>query len=330
MTDLKPIGNRDSDAEIVLSILISCYNTRDLVSDCLRSIYQNPTSEPYEIILVDDASSDGTSEMVRSEFPEVRLFRSEINRHYAHSNNWALDQARGRYVLLLNNDTLVLPRALDDMVDFLRKHPDAGAVGCKLLNEDGTIQWSVKSLPNPAAAVFGGRSILAKWFPNNRFSGQHLLHIGRDMTQPFVAGLISGAASMMPLKIMKEVGYLDACFFYHIDADYCKRIADAGYKCYYLPTAAIIHLNHKGGSMASLSARFRSLTMFEIWSYRYYRKHIQKSLWSPMQIVVLLGLSFHFLALASAQAIAELGRIARSLWRSQSVKGATGAATNGE
>ena len=311
MTDLKPIDNRAPDGGIVLSIIISCYNTRDLVSDCLRSIYQNPASEPYEIVLVDDASNDGTSEMVRSAFPDVRLFRSEINRHYAHSNNWALDQARGRYVLLLNNDTLVLPRALDDMIGFLRDHPDAGAVGCKLLNEDGTIQWSVKSLPNPSAAIFGARSIVAKWFPNNRFSRQHLLHMGRDMTQPFVAGLVSGAASMMPLAVIKEVGYLDVRFFYHIDADYCKRIADAGYKCYYLPTATIIHLNHKGGTMTSLSARFRSLTMFEVWSFRYYRKHIQKSSWSPMQVVVVLGLSFHFLALASTQAFAELGRVAR-------------------
>lgn len=309
VTDSKPVADRAPDGEIVLSILISCYNTRDLVADCLRSIYQNPVSEPYEIVLVDDASSDGTSEMVRSAFPEVRLFRSEINRHYAHSNNWALDQARGRYVLLLNNDTLVLPRALDDMIDFLREHPDAGAVGCKLLNEDGTIQWSVKSLPNPAAAIFGARSILAKWFPNNRFSRQHLLHIGRDMTQPFVAGLVSGAASMMPLKIVKEVGHLDPRFFYHVDADYCKRIADLGYRCYYLPTAAIVHLNHKGGTMTSLSARFRSLTMFEVWSYRYYRKQIQKSKWTPMQFIVILGLAFHFLALAFAQTLAELNRL---------------------
>jgi GT2 family glycosyltransferase len=312
MTDLKPIRNHAPQVEIVLSIIISCYNTRDLVLDCLRSIYQNPARAPYEVILVDDASGDGTSEMVSSAFPEVRLLRSDTNRHYARSNNWALDHARGRYVLLLNNDTLVLPRALDDMIAFLQGHPDAGAVGCKLLNEDGTIQWSVKSLPNPGAAIFGARSILAKWFPNNRFSRQHLLHFGHDMTQPFVAGLVSGAASMMPLKVMKQVGYLDVRFFYHVDADYCKRIADLGYKCYYLPTAAIVHLNHKGGTMTSLSARFRSLMMFEVWSYRYYRKHIQKSLWSPMQIVVALGLLFHFLALAAAQALTELRLVARS------------------
>ena len=104
---------------------------------------------------------------------------------------------------------------------------------------------------------------------------------------------------MMPRSVIKEVGYLDVQFFYHVDADYCKRITDAGYKCYYLPTAEIVHLNHKGGTMTTLLERFRLLTMFEIGSYRYYRKHIQTSWWSPMQIFVVLGLSFHFLALAS-------------------------------
>ena len=307
MTDQKPIGEGMLEADIVLTIIISCYNDRDLVEDCLRSIYQNPPGEAYEIILVDDASSDGTSEMVRSAFPEVRLLRNDVNRHYTYSNNRALDQACGTYILLLNSDTIVLPQALDAMIDFLRNHPESGAVGCKLLNEDGTIQWSVKSLPNPGAAVFGARSIFAKWFPNNRFSSQHLLHIGRDMTQPFVAGLVSSAASMMPRSVIKEVGALDVQFFPPVDADYCKRIADAGYKCYYLPTAAIIHLNHKGGTMASLVGAVSGLLMmFEIWSYRYYRKHIQTSWWTPMQIVVVFGLSFHFLALASAQVFAEL------------------------
>ena len=108
---------------------------------------------------------------------------------------------------------------------------------------------------------------------------------------------------MMPRTVIKEVGHLDVQFFYHVDADYCKRITDAGYKCYYLPTAAIIHLNHKGGTMANLAARFRSLMLFEIQSYRYYRKHIQGSSWSPMQIAVVVGLSFHFLMLASAQVL---------------------------
>jgi GT2 family glycosyltransferase len=318
MSGLKPIGRDITDVDIVLTIILTCYNTRDLVADCLRSIYQHPPTEAYEIFLVDDGSVDGTSEMARATFPEVRLLRSEVNRHYAHSNNWALDQARGRHVLLLNSDTVVLPRALDDMIVFLRERPEAGAVGCRLLNEDGTIQWSVKSLPNPASAVVGARSFIAKLFPSNRFTSQHLLHVDQDMTRPFVAGYVSSAASMMPLRVMKEVGHLDPRFAYHIDADYCKRISDAGYKIYYLPTATIIHLNHRGGTMASLPVRFRSLMMFEVQSYRYYRKHLQTSQWSPMPIVVALGLSFHFLVLALAQSCVELTRVAHSVWRSKS------------
>ena len=205
------------------------------------------------------------------------------------------------------------------MIEFLRDHPEAGVVGCKLLNDDGTIQPSVKSLPSPWAAIFGARSIVSKLFPHNRFTRRHLLHIDGDMTQPFVAGFVSGAASMMPLAVVKKVGHLDSQFFYHVDADYCKRIAEAGYNCYYLPTTSIIHLNHKGGTMASLPVRFRSLVKFERDSYRYYRKHMQTSSWSFMQIVVALGLSFHFLALASGQFLAELALAVRRFKRNISI-----------
>jgi GT2 family glycosyltransferase len=327
MTDTKPIGDGTPSVEIVLTIIMPCLNTRDVVADCLRSIYRNPPSEPFEIILVDQASKDGTSEMVRSEFPEVRVLRSEVYRNYAHANNWGFDHARGLYVLLLNNDTLVLPKALDKMIAFLREHPEAGMVGCKLLNEDGTTQWSVKSLPNAASAIAGARSFAAKLFPDNPLTRQHLMHIGRDMTQPFLAGYVSGAAAMMPRTVMKEVGYLDTGLFYHVDADHCKRIADAGYTTYYLPTAEIFHLNHKGGTMRSLPIRFRQLIFFELHSYRYYRKHIQKSWWSPMQIVVAAALSFHFFISAFAQIGAELSAFARSASQS---KRPMGARTSGE
>jgi N-acetylglucosaminyl-diphospho-decaprenol L-rhamnosyltransferase len=319
MNTLGGVDAREANGRPVLTIIISCYNTRDIVRDCLKSIYEHPPSESYEIILVDDASTDGTSEMARATFPEIRLLRNETNQNYSYSNNRALDEARGRFVLLLNNDTLVPLLALDSMIAFLRDHPEAGVVGCKLLNDDGTIQPSVKSLPSPAAAIFGARSIVSKLFPDNRFTRRHLLHIDRDATQPFVAGFVSGAASMMPLRVVKKVGHLDPQFFYHVDADYCKRIAEAGYKCYYLPTTSIVHLNHKGGTMASLPIRFRSLMKFERDSYRYYRKHMQTSSWSPIQIVVALGLSFHFLALASGQVFAELASAVRRSRHNMSV-----------
>jgi hypothetical protein len=314
-TDRKSAGDGGTDCAIALSVIISSINTRELLSNCLQSIYRNPPGEPFEIIVVDDASTDGTSEMVRARFPGVRLSRNEINRGYTFSNNRAFDQARGQYLLLLNSDTIVLPQALDSMLAFLRMHPEAGVVGCRLLNEDGTIQGSVKSLPNPGSALFGARSILSRMFPNNRFTRKHLLHLGRDMTTPSIvdAGYVSGASAMMPRKVVDEVGYLDTRLFYHVDADHCKRIADAGYQCWYLPAANVIHLFHKGGTTASTRLRFRSLLTFEFHSYIYYRKHLQRSVWSPMRILVPLGLFAHFLILAAAQACAEFAGVLRSL-----------------
>src|SRR5579863_9657602 len=106
MIDLSRTDGREADLARVLTIIITCYNTRDVVRDCLASISKHPPGEAYEIILVDDASTDGTSEMVRATFPEVRLLRNETNQNYSHSNNRALDHARGQFVLLLNNDTI--------------------------------------------------------------------------------------------------------------------------------------------------------------------------------------------------------------------------------
>ena len=310
--ELSPTGNGGPDSGPVLSIVVTTYNGKEVLRDCLASIRQNPSREPFETIVVDDASTDGTSEMVAAEFPEARLVRNEVNGNYAYANNRGIERARGEFVLLLNNDTIVLPDSLDAMIAFLRGHPDAGAVGCRLLNEDGSVQWSVKALPAPAAAIFGARSILAQRFPNNPFTRKHLLHHDRATSEPLVAGHVSGAASMSPMAVIRKVGLLDEQFFYHVDADHCKRIAEAGYKVYYLPTARIIHLNHKGGSMANLRKRFRSLMKFETDSYRYYRKHLQTSPWSPMNLVAVVGLSCHFLAIATAQTFAELASMARA------------------
>jgi N-acetylglucosaminyl-diphospho-decaprenol L-rhamnosyltransferase len=307
----KPSGDDALAPAIILSVIISTYNARDVVADCLRSIYQNPPRERYEIILVDDASTDGTSEMVRACFPEVRLLRNEVNRHYTTSNNWAIDLARGEFLYLLNNDTIVLPQALDRMIGFLREDPEAGAVGSKLLNEDGTTQWSVRSLPDLGSALFGGRSMITRMFPNNRYSRKRLLHNEVRASEPFIAGYVSGASKMMPRKVVDQVGKLDSDFFYHVDADYCKRMADLGYKTYYLPTATVIHLHHKGGTMVSPRLRFRSMASFHFDCWTYYRKHLRQPASVLVRALVPIGLIFHLIVLAAIQSCAELIRVAR-------------------
>jgi hypothetical protein len=311
----KSVDDGKPRAIVTLSIVISSYNTRELLANCLQSIYRNPPQESFEIVVIDDASTDGTSEMIHGRFPAVRLVRNEVNRHYAISNNRGIDHARGQYLMLLNSDTIVLPEALDLMIAFLRTHPKAGAVGCRLLNEDGTTQWSVKSLPGAGSALFGARSFISRMFPNNRFSRNHLLQVGRDVATPLdvVDGYISGAAVMSPRGVVDAVGYLDEHLFYHVDADYSKRIADAGYQNWYLPTATVVHLNHKGGTAANTRVRFRQLLRFELHSYIYYRKHARTPAWSPMQIFVPLGLSAHFMILIAAQACAELVGAVKSL-----------------
>jgi N-acetylglucosaminyl-diphospho-decaprenol L-rhamnosyltransferase len=298
---------RDGAAKtrIALSIIIVTFEASEVVVDCLDSIWRNPPREPYEIIVVDNGSTDGTLEILRSRFPEVGLIRIPINGPYAVANNRALALARGRYVCLLNNDTIVLPQAFDRMLAFLREHPDAGAVGSRLLNEDGTTQVSVKPLPTAASALFGARSIITHLFPDNCYSRKQLLHLGSDLSTPLVAGYVSGASCMHPREVVEQVGDLDKRFFYFVDADYCKRVADAGYKCYYLPTAAIVHLNHKGGSRVSLRERLRRVVDFHLGAYSYYRKHVQQSPWSAMHVIVAGGLLARFMVTLAIQACAE-------------------------
>ena len=306
MTHGKAVGDGGIGITVSVSIIIATYNARERLADCLASIYQNPPSEPYEIIVVDDASGDATSEMVAQRFPDVRLFKNATNCHYAYSNNLAFQHARGQYLYLLNNDTIMLPNAVDRMIEFLRKRSDVGVVGSKLLNEDGTIQWSVKSLPNIGSALFGARSIVTRLFPNNPLSRRHLLHLDHNLSDPFIAGYVSSASMMVPSDVVRKIGGFDERLSYHVDADYCKRISDLGYLCVYLPDSAVIHLNHKGGTMVSRSRRFRSVIEFHRGSYIFFRKHIQRTAGIATCIIVPAGIFIRFIFCILTQTMTEV------------------------
>jgi hypothetical protein len=145
---VKEVSDQFDESEVRISIIIANYNARDLLEDCLNSIYQQDSRYPFEVLVVDDHSSDDSFEMVKTRFPQVRTYRNEANLHYAASNNRMFDIAKGRYLFLLNNDTIVEPGAVDVLVDFMEAHPEVGCAGSKLLNEDGSIQESVKTLLN--------------------------------------------------------------------------------------------------------------------------------------------------------------------------------------
>lgn len=297
-----------------LSIVIANYNARDLLAGCLDSIYANPPSVSFEVIVVDDASRDHSAEMVREQFPQAQLLRNERNLNYGASTNRGVACARGRYLGLLNNDTVVLPGAFDAMLAFLEGCAAAGAVGSRLIHRDGTVQASVKSLPSARSALFGARSVVSRLFPNNRFTRKELLHLAHDMTRPFTAGFVSSASVVIRREVAEQVGGLDERLFYQSDADYCRRIWDAGWEVYYLPSASVVHLEHQGGSMSSWKRRFTGIVEFHRGSYIYFRKHDLRARWHPMHFLAVGGLSARFvvsLLLQLGKELRALGRRAR-------------------
>lgn len=297
-------------ATLDVTVVIATYNACDLLAGCLESIFAAPARCSFEVVVADDASSDGSAAMVRERFPQVRLQANRSNLGYATCNNRAIAASSARYVFLLNSDTVVLPGLLDTLVDFLDAHPEAGAAGSLLYNEDGTVQASAKALPSIRSAFVGKRSWLYRLFPGSAALRRELLHWqpGRP-EEPYPAGYVSSAAIMIPREVAREVGELDRRLWHFIDADYCKRIRDTGREIYYVPRAGAVHLDHQGGTMAGWRKRFRSLWTFHNGAWIYFRKHSGRPLLHPATIAVGLALGVRFAACLPLQAAKEVLRL---------------------
>src|SRR5262249_4294616 len=151
-----------------------------MLARTLETLFGSNQRSSLEVILVDNASYDGSVELVRERFPQVRLVVNRENAGLTRANNQGMELASGRYIFLLNNDTIILPDSVDALVRYLDAHPQVGAVGGKVLNIDGSIQGTVKAHPTPMAALFGRHSPLTRLFPNNRFSRRYLMYMGQS------------------------------------------------------------------------------------------------------------------------------------------------------
>lgn len=261
---------------IDLSIIIVNWNVRDLLRRCLSSIFahsptrilaNSPTRPLAEAIVVDNASTDRSAEMVRAEFPEVRLVINSENRGFPAANNQGLALARGRYVLLLNPDTEVLGDALATMVAYMDAHPDVGVAGPQLLNPDGTVQSSRRRFPTLATALFES-TWLQPYAPRRLLEHYYVLDRPDDQVQD--VDWVTGAALMARREAVEQVGPLDEGFFmYSEEPDWCRRFREAGWRVVYLPTARIVH--HAGKSSEQvLPARH---IHFQTSKLRYFRKY---------------------------------------------------------
>ncbi|HEC34789.1 MAG TPA: glycosyltransferase family 2 protein [Chloroflexi bacterium] len=252
---------------IDLSVVIVNWNVRELLRRCLHSILPNLPTCQLEIIVVDNASTDGSVEMVRAEFPSVHLIANADNRGFPAANNQGIAVAQGCYVLLLNPDTEVVDDALATMVAFADAHPDVGIVGPQLLNPDGSVQSSRRRFPTLATAFFES-TWLERCAPHRLLERYYVLDRPDEVVQD--VDWVTGAAMMARREVIEQVGPLDEGFFmYSEELDWCRRFRDAGWRVVYLPAAQIVH--HVGKSSEQvLPARH---IHFQTSKVRYFRKH---------------------------------------------------------
>ncbi|HUV03880.1 MAG TPA: glycosyltransferase family 2 protein [Armatimonadota bacterium] len=229
-----------------LSIAIASWNTRDLLDRCLESVYAASAGLAFETIVVDNASDDGSAEMVASKYPDVKLIQNKLNLGFAAACNLAFKHSVGRYFLLLNSDTVVLDGALRAMVGFMHSHPDAGAAGCRLLNPDGSLQRSCSRFPSLMTEFFDAL-YLSKLFPTSRLFGSYSMSYW-DFDEVREVDFAGGSCLIVRREAVEEVGLLDESFFMYVEeADWCYRMWENGWKVYYFPDARVIHL---GGESA--------------------------------------------------------------------------------
>jgi GT2 family glycosyltransferase len=224
-----------------VSVVIVNWNTRETLRDCLRTVYEQTKDVEFEVIVVDNASVDGSADMVRTSFPQALLLANSANRGFAAANNQGIEVAKGRYVLLLNSDTLVLDGALDRMVRFAEAHPEAAATACRVLNSDRTWQSTCFMFPS-ALNLLIGALYLNQLLPRNRFCGRERMTWwdGQDVR---AVEVVAGCFILARRDAIEQVGVLDESYFmYGEEADWCYRFRKAGWRVLFTPGAQIVHL----------------------------------------------------------------------------------------
>jgi GT2 family glycosyltransferase len=237
-----------------ISVIVLTYNTLQLTRACLHSLYSSCTSGKLsiEVIVVDNASTDHTTECLQAEFPTAQFIVNSSNLGFSRGNNIGLQVANGRYLMLLNSDTEVQPGALVALVAFMDEHPAAGACGPQLLNPDGTLQPSGRALPSVWSVFIGMTKLYRLW------KRDFYLQPGRDYTQVTRVGELSGAALLVRREAYQKVGGLDPNLFaYYEDVDWCAQIGQAGYAIYYVPSAQVMH-KWKGTSTSVSELSYRA------------------------------------------------------------------------
>ena len=280
-----------SPACLDVSVVIVSYNTREVLRDCLRSLFREVGQVEFEVIVVDNCSADRSAEMVADEFPQAVLIENVENLGFAAGCNRGMVIARGRYILLLNPDTVVLDRAIEKTVAYADSHPEAAVVGCQVLCSDGSIQgtcFRYPSLLNIALSSFGldrvpfGRRLLGR---------ERMKEWGRDSERE--VDVVTGCYMLVRRESIEGIGLMDEQYFvYAEEADWCYRFARAGWKVVFAPVAQIIHITRGSTSQvpsAMLVQLEKSLLLF-------LEKHRGRASRACARVLFVISGIWHFIA----------------------------------
>ena len=268
----------------VLSVAIVNWNTKAMLLEALDSLYNAPPAFRFEVIVVDNASSDGSAEAVRNKFPLVDLIPNSDNKGYAEGNNQAIERATGEFILLLNPDVLLPAGGLKQSVDFMREHPKAGALGVRQVHPDGKLQKSVRGFPTPSAVLWELMG-LSRLFPHSkRFGAYRMTWFTYDRVEEVDQPM--GTFLLMRSQAVRDAGLLDLQFpIFFNEVDWCLRCKRAGWKIFFTPEVEIIH--YGGASTAQVGAAMA-------WESRrgllaFYRKHYNAPQLAPLRALIAIA-----------------------------------------
>jgi GT2 family glycosyltransferase len=266
-----------------VSVIIVNWNTKELLRDCLSSVYEHAGDIDYEIIVVDNASTDGSADMVKNDFQQVILIENSDNKGFAAANNQGITVAKGRYVLLLNSDTLVLDNAIANTVRLADENPQAAVIGCRVLNPDRTLQRTCFMFPSVLNMLLSS-TYLYKLFPRNRFFGREQM-TWWDRNDVRSVDVVTGCFMLVRRDAIEQVGMMDEKFFmYGEETDWCYRFGQKGWKVMFAPVGEIIHF----GGQSTAQRPVAMIVQLRLSILKFMKKHYNRPAYLVARLLVAL------------------------------------------
>jgi N-acetylglucosaminyl-diphospho-decaprenol L-rhamnosyltransferase len=269
-----------------LSCIIVNYHNSAPLGNCLESIYRTLQNISFEVIIVDNSKDDPGMASLEQSYPEVRCIKNSTNTGFARANNQGVKSSQGKVLLFLNPDTILTDQAIEGMYDHLKSNPDIGALGPKVLNTDGSLQYSCRRFPTLMTGFFNRYSLLSRWFPDNPYSVQYMM---KDFNHDEVREVdwLSGCCLMIPRAIFdKANGFDENYFLFNEDVDLCRAIHQHGFKIKYFPFAKITH--HISTSNSKVPAKI--IIKRHLGMSHYYGKNHGKNPITKMTVNLMISL----------------------------------------